>query len=128
MGTIPVISEGPRKLKAFSSLVCSNILPVVGPSLQSIGKTLVYSDFEPVSHHSLPLAQPQAMSQPLRNPAAVSGSSEPSFFKTLLILAEDVCSLPWRETFYTYFLGHICLCTIYNVKSYNDKVCGCPKR
>lgn len=112
----------------LSSLVCSVILPTVGPSLQGIGKPLVYSDFEPVSYQSLPLARPQAMSQPLRNPAAVSGSSEPSFLNTLLILADAVCSLPWRATFYTYFLGHIYLCTIYNVKSYNDKVCGCPKR
>lgn len=85
-------------------------------------------NFELCKLSSLRLALPQAMSHLPRNPAAVSGSSEPSFLHTLLILADIVSSLPWGATFYTYFLGYIYLYTMCNVKFCDDKVCGCPKR
>lgn len=124
---------------AFSSLkepktclhVWWDVTPsTVGPRLQgpsSRGYLRPWS-LSAVSSQSLALARPQSMSHLPRNPAAVSDSSEPSFLHTLLILADIVSSLPWRATFYTYFLGHIYLYAIYNVKSCDDKVCGCPKR
>lgn len=119
--------EGPIKRKTCFRLLWAVYPPLGGTQLQGTKKPLLSSDVEALSYQSLPLARPQAVTI-LRNPAAVSGSSEPSFPNTLLILADIVCSLPWRPTFYTYFLGHIYLYSMYNVKSCNDKVCGYPKR
>lgn len=127
MGIILFGSESPRKLKTCFSLWWDVNPSLGGTQLQGTRRPLLSSDVEALSYQSLPLAWPQAVTT-LRNPAAVSGSSEPSFPSTLLILADVVCSLPWRPSFYTYFLGHIYLYSMYNVKSCNDKVCGCPKR